>query len=164
MLIWLFLYFSQVLLCYYYLQNLVGCLYWHLNLLMENTRMFLRMCTLKVKGCSEISNNSLIERHLVSQMGFPGGISGKESACQCRRHKRREFDPWVRKWQPTLVILPGKFKGQRTLMAYSPWGHRELTQLSTQLLVSQTTPFQILVQPIVNSQVLYVAPSLNLFL
>lgn len=59
MLIWLFLYFSQVLLCYYYLQNLVGCLYWHLNLLMENTRMFLRMCTLKDKGCSEISNNSL---------------------------------------------------------------------------------------------------------
>ena len=112
----------------------------------------------------EISNNSLIERHLVSQMGFPGGISGKESACQCRRHKRREFDPWVRKWQPTLVILPGKFKGQRTLMAYSPRGHKELTRLSTQLLVSQTTPFQILVQPIVNSQVLYVAPRLNLFL
>ena len=26
-------------------------------------------------------------RHLVSK-GFPGGASGKESACQCRRHKR----------------------------------------------------------------------------
>ena len=25
---------------------------------------------------------------------FPGGASGKESACQCRRHKRREFYPW----------------------------------------------------------------------
>ena len=30
-------------------------------------------------------------------MGFPGGASGKEPACQCRRHKRRGFDPWVRK-------------------------------------------------------------------
>ena len=24
-------------------------------------------------------------------------LSGKESACQCRRHKRLRFDPWVRK-------------------------------------------------------------------
>ena len=26
-------------------------------------------------------------------MGFPGGASGKEPACQCRRHKRCRFDP-----------------------------------------------------------------------
>ena len=30
-------------------------------------------------------------------MGFPGGASGKEPAYQCRRHKRRGFNPWVRK-------------------------------------------------------------------
>ena len=42
--------------------------------------------------------------------GFPWWLSGKESICQSRRH---EFDPWVRmipwrrKWQPTLVPLPG---------------------------------------------------------
>ena len=29
--------------------------------------------------------------------GFPGGASGKESACQCRRCKRPGFEPWVRK-------------------------------------------------------------------
>ena len=29
--------------------------------------------------------------------GFPGDTSGKESTCQCRRHKRCGFDPWVRK-------------------------------------------------------------------
>ena len=29
--------------------------------------------------------------------GFPGGASGKEPTCQYRRHKRREFDPWVGK-------------------------------------------------------------------
>ena len=39
--------------------------------------------------------------------GFPGGASGKEPTCQCRRHKRPRFSPWVRKilwrsvWQPT---------------------------------------------------------------
>ena len=26
--------------------------------------------------------------------GFQGGASGKEPACQCRRHKRCRFDPW----------------------------------------------------------------------
>ena len=42
---------------------------------------------------------------------FPGGASGKESACRCRRHKRCGFSPWVRKipwrrkWHPTPVVL-----------------------------------------------------------
>ena len=26
---------------------------------------------------------------------FPGGASGKEPACQCRRCKRYGFDPWI---------------------------------------------------------------------
>ena len=29
--------------------------------------------------------------------GFPGHTSGKEPACQCRRHKRQGFNPWVGK-------------------------------------------------------------------
>ena len=52
---------------------------------------------------------------------FPGGASGKESSCKCRRYKRRGFHPcvrkipWRRKWHPTPVFLPGKFHGQRSL-------------------------------------------------
>ena len=59
--------------------------------------------------------------------GLPWWLSGKESPCQCRT---RGFDlwvrkiPWRRKWQPTPVLLPGKFHGQRSL-GYSPWGHKE---------------------------------------
>ena len=34
---------------------------------------------------------------LSSRLGFPGGTSGKEPACQFRRHDRHEFDPWVRR-------------------------------------------------------------------
>ena len=34
--------------------------------------------------------------------------------------------PWSRKWQPNPVVLPGKFHGQRSLMGYSAWGHKEL--------------------------------------
>jgi len=58
--------------------------------------------------------------------GFPGGAGGKESACQCRRHKRCGFDPWVgkvpsrRAWQPTLVFLPGESHAQRSLAGYGP--------------------------------------------
>ena len=42
--------------------------------------------------------------------------------------------PWSRKWQPTSVFLPGKFHWQRSLVAYSSWGCKELDkteQLST---------------------------------
>ena len=47
---------------------------------------------------------------------------------QCRRPK---FDPWVRKipwkkeWLPTVVFFPGESHGQRSLVGYSPWGHKE---------------------------------------
>ena len=34
-------------------------------------------------------------------------------------------DPWRRKWQPASVFLPGKSHGQRSLMGYNPWGHKE---------------------------------------
>ena len=47
-------------------------------------------------------------------MGLPGGGSGKEPTCQCKRSKRRGFDPWVRKMPrrraglPTPVFLLGE--------------------------------------------------------
>ena len=34
--------------------------------------------------------------------------------------------PWRRKWQSTLVLLPGKSHGQRSLVGYSPWVRKEL--------------------------------------
>ena len=64
-------------------------------------------------------------------MGFPGGASGKEPTCQCKRQKRNGFSsligkiPWRRAWQPTPVSLPGESHGQRDLAGYSPWGRKE---------------------------------------
>ena len=64
---------------------------------------------------------------LQRQECFLGGTSGKELTCQCRRHKRLRFDPWVgkipwrRKWQPTPIFLPGESQGRlRSLAGYSP--------------------------------------------
>ena len=51
---------------------------------------------------------------MVLPKGLPRWCSGKEPACQCRRHKRPRFNlwvgkiPWRRKWQPTPLFLPGK--------------------------------------------------------
>ena len=65
------------------------------------------------------------------QRGFPGSTSGKEPTCPCRRCKRHGFDPlvgkipWRRAWQPTPVFLPGESHGQRSLVGYSPQGHKE---------------------------------------
>ena len=61
---------------------------------------------------------------------FPGGVSGKELSSQCGRLRRCGFNPLVRKipwrraWQLTAVFLPGESHGQRSLVGYSPYGHR----------------------------------------
>ena len=72
------------------------------------------------------NNSKLICCHLNSRW-----YSGKESACQRRRYKRQEFNPWVgkipwrRKWQPTSIFLPGKYHGQKRMVGYSPWDWKQ---------------------------------------
>ena len=41
-------------------------------------------------------------------LGFPGGANGKEPVCQCRRHKRHRFYPWVGKipWRRAWPPMP----------------------------------------------------------
>ena len=54
----------------------------------------------------------------------------------------RRFYPWVgkiswrRKWQCTPIFLPGEFHGQRSLVGYSPWGHK---RVGHDLVTKQTT-------------------------
>ena len=85
------------------------------------------------------SNNSSVLLILLWQInevihikGLPQWRSGKESACQCRMCKRCRFDPWVgkipwrRKWQLTPVLFPRESHGQRSLVGYSPSGHKRV--------------------------------------
>ena len=64
-------------------------------------------------------------------MGFPGGASGKEPTCQCRRHKKLEFNPGLggsaggghgNPLQRSCLENP---HGQKSLAGYSPWGCTE---------------------------------------
>ena len=69
---------------------------------------------------------SCTDIYALSCVDFPGAASGKETTCQCKRYKKRRFDPWVgklpwrRAWQRTPVFLPGESHEQRSLEDYSP--------------------------------------------
>ena len=60
-------------------------------------------------------------------------LSGKKSTCPCKRHRRHECEPWVRKipwrrkWQPATLFSPGESHGQRSLVGYSPGGSQKAT-------------------------------------
>ena len=64
--------------------------------------------------------------------GFPGGSAGKIICLQCGSCRRHGFDPWIgkspwrRAWKSTPVFSPGKSHGERSLVAYSPQGRKEL--------------------------------------
>ena len=70
----------------------------------------------KPSGTLHYHKSNLLNRSI--KQIFPGGSVGRIHL-QCRRPG---FDPWVgkipwrRKWQPTLVFLPGKSHGQRNLV------------------------------------------------
>ena len=82
---------------------------------------------------------SIINSHLAPvqiDLELPWGLSGKESACQCRRLGLYPWvgeTPWRRKWKPTAVFLPGESHGQRSLAGYSPEGHKELSMTQSTL-------------------------------
>ena len=77
--------------------------------------------------------------------GLPWWLRWQRICLHCRRPR---FDPWVwktpwrRKWQPTLVFLPGEFHGQRS--------HHRLQSMGSQRVrhdgVSYTFHFQLLGQ------------------
>ena len=75
-----------------------------------------------------LPTKDMSKEKLGAKQGLPWWISGKEPIWRCRRHG---FDPWTgkipwrRKWQPTSVFLPGETHGQRNLVGYTPWGHKE---------------------------------------
>ena len=93
---------------------------------------------LHLYGCLVVV--SAIRRGLHSP-GLPRWLSGKDSACQCRRHGYTPWEDSLEKEMATLsVFLPGKSPEQRSLVTAQRVGHDPLessgvtkswTQLST---------------------------------
>ena len=103
------------------------------------------------KKLKRSSNRSfLIYRRLRLKGGFPGGLVGKESACNPGDTEdpvsipESGKIPCRRAWQPTPVFLPGESCGQRSLVGYSPWSHKEsdtIEQLGTQARLRKETVY-----------------------
>ena len=75
-----------------------------------------------IKEAKEIIRTRLLK------LWLPRGLVGKESACYVgipRFNPGVGKIPWKRKCQPTPLFLPGEFHGQRNLVGYTPWGHKE---------------------------------------
>ena len=68
------------------------------------------------------------------QAGFRKGRGTKDQIANTGSSKKQESSRktstsallWRRQWHPTLVLLPGKSHGRRSLVGCSPWGHEEL--------------------------------------
>ena len=87
-------------------------------------RLFLKGDFPKVKAFK----NCLL---LLSLWGFPGDAVVKNPSAMQKTQDAGSIPwagkiPWSRIRQPTPVFLPGKSRGQRSLVGYSPWGWKEL--------------------------------------
>ena len=78
----------------------------------------------------------------LSAQGLRWRLRWQRICLQCRKSG---FNPWVgkipwrKKWLSTPVFLLGESHGQRSLVGYSPWGHKEsdtTEQLTLSLHVS----------------------------
>ena len=69
-----------------------------------------RLGVLQFMGSQRVGHDWATELNWKGDKGLPGWLSGKESSCQYRKHRRHRFDPWVRK-------IPGE--GNGNLLHYS---------------------------------------------
>ena len=98
------------------------CIFWIWDFVICRCCKYLQICGRPFKLLTGI-----FYQYIFLNLEFSRWLSCKESTCQC---KGRRFHPWVRmipwsrKWQPTPVFLPGKYRGQRSLAGYSPWDHK----------------------------------------
>ena len=81
-----------------------------------------------------VSESKIILKLNVFYQGFPGGSDSKEPPVvqQTRVPSLGQEYPLEREWLPSPIFLAGEFHGQRSLIGYSPWGHRESDTIKQQ--------------------------------
>ena len=77
---------------------------------------------------SSLSQASKFSQTQGGGQDFPGGLVVKSllaNAGDTDLIPGLGRSPWIREWQPTPEFLPGEFNGQKSLVSYTPWGHKE---------------------------------------
>ena len=69
-------------------------------------------------------------------------LSGKESTCQCRSHRRYKFDPWVRdllekKMATHSRIIAWEIPWIGSLVGSRAWGHKESDRTWTGIVLER---------------------------
>ena len=107
--------------------------------------------------CSE--KNSYMNIHLYLCGASQLALMVKNPPTNARDIKRRRFNPrvreipWRRKWQPTPLFLPGESFGQRSVVDYSPWGHKESDTTGKQSGSSSKSKTQLPYDPFILLQI-----------
>ena len=88
------------------------------------------LLSLLAGGPSPYPNSRICNAYLIGMLGRLTKTVDENHLAQRRLHKCQcsislKLMFWRRKWQPTLVFLPGKSHGWRSLVGCSPWGHKE---------------------------------------
>ena len=89
--------------------------------------------------------------HVKILLGLPGGSVVKNPPVKQETQvlSLSWEDPLDKKWQPTPIFLPGESHGHRSLVGYSPWGHKRVRYD----WVIKTTTTKILQRPILGANV-----------
>ena len=74
------------------------------------------------------------------QSSIPGQCGSVQGLISLPKSRARKI-PWRKEWQPTLIVLPGKSHGQRSLAGYNPRGCKGLDM--TEQLTHTAWPPQV---------------------
>ena len=124
----------------------LGVLFWRYEVQVKNEQKIFNRQSFPGRRRGQGTLTTVAQTHFLWQTtelkGLPGSLGGKESACQCRRHRRHGFDSRVGKipWNQTHVSssptlaggyftteLPGKHYPLDTLALAQIWP-RDLSQ------------------------------------
>ena len=82
----------------------------------------------------DLNNTAIHYISVLSIQGFPVAqmVENLPAMQEAQVQSLGREDPLEKEWQPTPVFLPGESHGQRSLVGYNLWGHKErrLKQLS----------------------------------
>ena len=109
-----------------------------------------KMWWVQVKRTNSIHcRRELLPCYFISPYSLPSGSAGKESVWSSGDQGLipglGRF-PGEGKQQPTPVFFPGKSYGQRSLVSYSPWGHRYDWVTNTYLLTKEISRVSLVAQ------------------